>query len=160
MNPLPFLQKIGASLMIPVAVLPAAAILLGVGYWIDPAGWGANSALAAFLIHTGGVLLDNMPLLFAIGVAFGMSRDKHGSAALAGLVGFLVVTRLCAPETIAQILGIPLADVSPAFGKINNQFIGILSGVISAGLYNRFSTVAWNCTSPWPFSAVDVWCPF
>jgi N-acetylglucosamine PTS system EIICBA or EIICB component len=141
MNPLPFLQKIGASLMIPVAVLPAAAILLGVGYWIDPAGWGANSALAAFLIHTGGVLLDNMPLLFAIGVAFGMSRDKHGSAALAGLVGFLVVTRLCAPETIAQILGIPLADVSPAFGKINNQFIGILSGVISAGIYNRFSTV-------------------
>ena len=127
--------------MIPVAVLPAAAILLGAGYWIDPTGWGANSALAAFLIQTGGVLLDNMPLLFAIGVAFGMSRDKHGSAALAGLVGFLVVTRLCAPETIAQIRSIPLEDVSPAFGKINNQFIGILSGVISAGLYNRFSTV-------------------
>ena len=45
-----YLQKIGKALMVPVAVLPAAAILLGLGYWIDPVGWGADSALAAFFI--------------------------------------------------------------------------------------------------------------
>ncbi|MDP0493177.1 MAG: PTS transporter subunit EIIC, partial [Fusobacterium sp. JB021] len=83
-----YLQKIGKALMVPVAVLPAAAILLGVGYWIDPVAWGGNSVLAAFFIKSGAAIIDNMPILFAIGVAFGMSKDKNGSAALAGLVGF------------------------------------------------------------------------
>ena len=50
MNILGYLQKIGRALMVPVAVLPAAAILMGIGYWIDPNGWGANSALAAFIM--------------------------------------------------------------------------------------------------------------
>ena len=45
-----YLQKIGKSLMLPVAVLPAAAILLGIGYRLDPVGWGANSPAAAFLM--------------------------------------------------------------------------------------------------------------
>ena len=53
MNILGYLQKIGRALMVPVAVLPAAAILMGVGYWIDPNGWGGDSALAAFLIKAG-----------------------------------------------------------------------------------------------------------
>jgi len=91
-NILGYLQKIGRALMVPVAVLPAAAILMGVGYWIDPNGWGGDSALAAFLIKAGAAIIDNMSVLFAVGVAYGMSKDKDGSAALAGLVGFLVVT--------------------------------------------------------------------
>ena len=47
---LKFLQKIGKSLMLPVAGLPVAGILMGIGYWIDPTGWGANSVVAAFLL--------------------------------------------------------------------------------------------------------------
>ncbi|MGL5223858.1 MAG: N-acetylglucosamine-specific PTS transporter subunit IIBC, partial [Aeromonas sp.] len=85
--------------------------------------------------------IDNMSILFAVGVAYGMSKDKDGSAALAGLVGFLVVTTLLSPAAVAQIKNIPLADVPAAFGKINNQFVGILTGVIAAELYNRFSSV-------------------
>ncbi|EEX37577.1 PTS system N-acetyl glucosamine specific transporter subunit IICB\ [Vibrio metschnikovii] len=127
--------------MVPVATLPAAAILMGVGYWIDPTGWGANSALAAFLIKAGAAIIDNMSVLFAIGVAFGMSKDKDGSAALAGFVGFLVVTTLLSPGSVAQIQGIDLAAVPAAFGKINNQFVGILVGIVSAEIYNRYSTV-------------------
>ena len=69
MGVLAYLQRIGRSLMVPVAVLPAAAILLGVGYWVDPEGWGANSIIAAFLIKSGAAIIDNMPILFAIGVA-------------------------------------------------------------------------------------------
>lgn len=136
-----YLQKIGKALMVPVAVLPAAAILLGLGYWIDPVGWGGESVLAAFFIKSGGAIIDNMPILFAIGVAFGMSKDKNGSAALAGLVSFLVVTTLLSPGAIGMIKGIPANEVPAGFAKINNQFTGILCGVISSALYNKFSEV-------------------
>ena len=87
-----YLQRIGRSLMLPVAVLPAAAILMGIGYWIDPTGWGAGSPVAAFLIKAGGSIIDHIPILFAVGVALGMAKERDGSAALSGLVAYLVVT--------------------------------------------------------------------
>jgi N-acetylglucosamine PTS system EIICBA or EIICB component len=141
MNILGYLQKIGRALMVPVATLPAAAILMGIGYWIDPTGWGSNSALAAFLIKSGAAIIDNMSILFAVGIAYGMSKDKDGAAALSGLVGYYVLTTLLSPGAVSQIQGIPLDQVPKAFAKIQNQFIGILVGVISAELYNRFSSI-------------------
>ena len=141
MQILEYLQKIGRALMVPVATLPAAAIMMGIGYWIDPNGWGSSSATAALLIKAGGAIIDNMSMLFAVGLAYGMSRDKDGAAALAGLVGYYVLTTILSPAAVAQIQGIPLENVPKAFGKINNQFIGILTGVITAELYNRFSQV-------------------
>jgi PTS system N-acetylglucosamine-specific IIC component len=140
-NILGYMQKVGRALMVPVAVLPAAAILMGIGYWIDPNGWGGGSPMAAFLIKAGAAVIENMSVLFAVGVAYGMSKDKDGAAALSGLVGFLVVTTLLSPGAVAQIQGIPLADVPFAFNKIDNQFVGILVGIISAELYNKFSGV-------------------
>ena len=127
--------------MLPVAVLPAAAILMGIGYWIDPNGWGGESVIAAFLISAGGSIIDNMSILFAVGVALGMSKDKDGSAALSGLVGFLVVTTLLSADTVAMLLTIDAGAVNPAFENIANQFIGIISGLVAAGMYNRFSHV-------------------
>lgn len=141
MNILGYLQKVGKALMVPVATLPAAAILMGFGYWLDPDGWGANSALAGFLIKAGGAIIDNMSWLFAVGVAYGMSKDKDGAAALAGLVGMFVVTTLLAPGAVAQIQGIDPSAVPAAFGKIQNQFVGILVGIVSAEVYNRYSEV-------------------
>ncbi|WP_122035671.1 N-acetylglucosamine-specific PTS transporter subunit IIBC [Aliivibrio sp. EL58] len=141
MNILGYFQKVGKALMVPVATLPAAAILMGIGYWIDPVAWGGNSALAAFLIKAGAAIIDNMSVLFAVGVAYGMSKDKDGAAALSGFVGFLVVTTLLAPGAVAQIQGIDPSAVPAAFGKINNQFVGILVGIVSAEIYNRFSAV-------------------
>ena len=61
MNILGYLQKVGRALMVPVATLPAAAILMGVGYWIDPVAWGGNSALAAFFIKSGGSSVYDKP---------------------------------------------------------------------------------------------------
>ncbi|PHM70715.1 N-acetylglucosamine-specific PTS transporter subunit IIBC [Xenorhabdus kozodoii] len=141
MNILSYLQRIGRALMVPVATLPAAAILVGVGYWIDPTGWGADNALAALLITSGNAILNNMGMLFAIGIAYGMSKDKDGAAALAGLIGFIVVIQLCSPAAVAMIKGMPIGEVPKAFGKIDNQFVGILVGVFSAELYNRYSRV-------------------
>ncbi|MEF1230025.1 PTS transporter subunit EIIC, partial [Vibrio fortis] len=100
MNILGYMQKVGKALMVPVATLPAAAILMGIGYWLDPVGWGSESILAAFLIKSGGAIIDNMAVLFAVGVAFGLSRDKNGSAALSGFVMFLVVTTLLNPGSV------------------------------------------------------------
>jgi len=138
-----YLQKIGKALMVPVAVLPAAAILMGIGYWIDPTGWGANSQVAALLITAGNSLIGSMGILFAVGVAFGMSKEQNGSAALTGLVGFLVLTTLLSPGAVSALQKIDIAHVPVAFSKINNgnQFIGILVGVISSALYNKFHKV-------------------
>ncbi|UJR53667.1 N-acetylglucosamine-specific PTS transporter subunit IIBC [Dickeya zeae] len=141
MSTLGYLQKVGRALMVPVATLPAAAILMGVGYWIDPVGWGSESALAALLIKSGAAIIEHMAVLFAVGVAYGMSKDKDGAAALSGFVGYLVLTTLCSPAAVSMIQHIPLAEVPKAFSKIENQFIGILVGVISAELYNRYSQV-------------------
>lgn len=134
---LSYLQRIGKSLMLPVAVLPVAAILMGLGYWIDPSGWGANSALAAVLLSAGSAIIDNMGILFALGVGVGMSKDNHGAAALTALVGWLVVQKMLDPATISLISGTPAEEVNVAFTKINTQFIGILVGIVSAEIYNR-----------------------
>ncbi|AIO19395.1 PTS system glucose-specific EIICBA component [Candidatus Izimaplasma bacterium HR1] len=140
-NVLGYLQKIGRSLMLPVAVLPAAALLMGIGYWIDPNGWGGDSQVAAILIKTGASIIDNMSILFAVGVAYGMSKTKDGSAALSGLVSFLVVTTVLSSGSVAQITGVDPASVNAAFGKISNQFIGIIAGIIGATAFNRFGHV-------------------
>ena len=138
---LKFLQKIGKSLMLPVAALPVAGILMGIGYWIDPTGWGANNVIAAFLLKAGGSLIDNMAILFAIGVGVGMSDDNDGTGGLAGLVSWLVITTLLSTSTVAMLMGVDVAEVPAAFGKIQNQFIGILSGVIGASCYNKFKNI-------------------
>jgi PTS system N-acetylglucosamine-specific IIC component len=140
-NIISYLQKVGRALMVPVATLPAAAILMGIGYWIDPVSWGNDNALAALFIKSGAAIIENMSVLFAIGVAYGLSKDKDGAAALTGFVGFLVLTTLCSPTAVSMIQKIPIDQVPVAFSKINNQFVGILVGVISAELYNRFSGV-------------------
>lgn len=136
-----YLQRLGKSLMLPVACLPVASILMGIGYWIDPTGWGANSVVSAFLLKAGGSLIDNMGILFAIGVGVGMSDDNDGTAGLAGLVSWLMITTLLAPGAVAMFSHIDIKEVAPAFSKTQTQFIGILSGLIGAACYNRFKGV-------------------
>jgi PTS system N-acetylglucosamine-specific IIC component len=139
-----YMQRMGRSLMLPVAVLPAAAILMGIGYWIDPnvmTGLGDPNFLSVFLVKAGGAIIDNLPVLFAVGLALGMSKDKDGAAALSGLVAFLVVTTLLSSAAVGAMKGIPVEQVDPSFAKISNAFIGILSGLIAAAMYNRFSQV-------------------
>lgn len=138
-----YMQKMGRSLMLPVATLPVAALFTGIGYWIDPTGWGANNVLAAFMIQAGQTILNNLGLLFAVGLAFGMSKDKDGSAALAGVVSFLVPMTLLNPDSVALLQRIDVEKVNTAFTKINNGnvFIGILAGLIAAAVYNKFSNM-------------------
>ena len=131
-----YLQRLGKSLMLPVAALPVASILMGVGYWIEQS-IGVNAA-STFLLKGGGALVDNMAILFAIGVAVGMSDDNEGTAGLAGLVSWLMITTLLSPAVVAMFKGIDVLEVPAAFSKIQTQFIGIVAGLIGASCYNKF----------------------
>ncbi len=131
--------------MLPVACLPVCGILMGIGYILAPGAMagdvqgyaqsGIPYTIGFFLIKAGGALIDNMAWLFAIGVAVGMSDDSDGTAGLAGLVSFLMITTLLSEGVVAGLTG---ADADPAFAKIKNQFVGILAGIIGASCYNRF----------------------
>ncbi|MFC6169996.1 N-acetylglucosamine-specific PTS transporter subunit IIBC [Loigolactobacillus jiayinensis] len=132
-----YFQRMGRSLMLPVATLPAAALLVGIGHWL-PANWAA----AQFLQSGGNAILTNLALLFAVGLGLGMSKDKDGSAALAGVVAFIVPTYVLAPAQVATLLGTKLARVNTAFAAIPaNVFIGIIAGLVAATMYNRFHEV-------------------
>ena len=142
-----FLQKLGKSLMLPVAALPICGILTGLGYALAPAFMGAEGAtsgfayvLGVFLIKAGCALIDNIALLFVIGVGVGMADDGDGTAALAALVSWLMITTLLSTGTVS-ILFPKLVESQTnvvAFNKIQNPFIAILSGLIGAICYNKF----------------------
>ncbi|MDK4467529.1 N-acetylglucosamine-specific PTS transporter subunit IIBC [Enterococcus hirae] len=138
-----YLQRMGCSLMLPVATLPVAALFMGIGYWIDPTGWGGNNIFAAFMIKAGGTVLDNLGIIFAVGLALGMSKDKDGSSALAGLIAFLAPVTLVNSASVALFTKVDVEKVNIAFDAINNKnvFIGILAGLVAGAMYNRFSGV-------------------
>lgn len=132
-----FMQRLGKSMMLPVSVLPIAAILMGISYWITTAA-GADNIASVFLGSAGGALLDNMPILFAIGVAVGMANKSDGTSALAGLVSWLTITTLLSPEAVAGFQGIEVDAVDPAFSVVKNVFVGIIAGLIGAWSYDKF----------------------
>jgi PTS system glucose-specific IIC component len=130
-----WLQKIGKSLMLPVSVLPVAGILLGVGSakfaWLP-------ETVSNVMAQAGGAVFGNLPLIFAIGVALGLTGND-GVAALAAVVGFAVMVAtmgVMAPLVgyePRQIMGIPSIETG-VFG-------GILIGAVAAILFNRFFKV-------------------
>ena len=141
-----FLQKLGKALMLPVAVLPICGILMGIGYWLCPATMqggdihGAANLIGLFLVKAGGALIDNMAILFAIGVGVGMSEKNDGTGGIAALASWLMITTLLSTDVVTTLIP-SIADNATktlAFNKIANPFIGILSGVIGSSCYNKF----------------------
>ena len=139
------LQKLGSALMLPVATLPICGILMGLGYAFAPAVMGAAGAtegfaysLGLFLIKAGAALIDNMAILFAIGTAVGLAEENNGTAGLAGLVSWLMMTTLVGAATAI----VPSLGANPtwalAYTKIANPFTGILAGIIGAVCYNKY----------------------
>ncbi|WP_438353592.1 N-acetylglucosamine-specific PTS transporter subunit IIBC [Microbacterium sp. CJ88] len=130
------MQRLGRSFMLPVAVLPVAAILVGISNWISTVA-GVN-VVTTFISAAGIAMLDNIALLFAVGISLGMANKTDGTSALAGLVSWLTVTFILSPATVSTLYGIDVTAVDPAFGKIQNVFVGIICGLIGAFAYNRF----------------------
>ncbi len=130
------LQRFGRSLMLPIAALPAAALLLRLGQ-DDMLGKFDSLTVAAHVIGAaGGALFDNLPLLFAVGISFGFAKKGDGSTALAAVVGYLVMTnvfKVMAPV----VLGAPAAgEKDPVINY--GVLAGILIGLTSALLWQRF----------------------
>ena len=132
------LQRIGGALMLPIAVLPVAALLLRLGQpdlFNLPVMQGAGQAI-----------FDNLGLLFAVGVAIGIARENHGAAGLAAVVAYLVTTRgaevfIAPPAALLALTG-PARDLAIEAFKSNELRtltvpVGILCGLLAGGLYNR-----------------------
>lgn len=117
-NLLGSMQRLGKALMTPVAVLPAAALLLRLG-----AGDVLN---LKWMAAAGGAIFDNLALLFAIGIAIGLAEENNGVAGLAGAVGYFVLTK-----------------VAGTFDQTINMGVlaGIISGVLAAYLYNKYKAI-------------------
>jgi PTS system N-acetylglucosamine-specific IIC component len=139
------LQRLGRSLMLPIATLPAAGLLLRLGQDDLLGRFDALKKVAAVLAAAGGGLFGYLPLLFAVGVAIGFARRADGSTALAAVVGFVVfskVVQVFSPISLdpAKVAKSPhLFDVAPdpqrwPYGVL----AGILVGIITAVLWQRF----------------------
>ncbi|MFE5299837.1 PTS transporter subunit EIIC [Streptomyces sp. NPDC056632] len=136
------LQKVGRSLQLPIAVLPAAGILLRLGqpdvFGADGLGW---DKVASVFATAGGAVFDNLPLLFCIGVAIGFAKKSDGSTALAALVGFLVYSNVLkafpVTEAVVNTTANKGVDVAATY---NNPGVlgGILMGLLSAVLWQKF----------------------
>lgn len=112
------LQRIGKALMLPIAILPAAALLLRLG--------APDLFDIPFITRAGGILFENLALLFAIGVAVGLSFDSSGTTGLAGAVGYFVLTegaKTINPEINMGVLA------------------GIIAGCVAGSLYNKFHNI-------------------
>ena len=129
-----FLQKLGKALMLPVAVLPICGILMGIGYRLCPATMqggdihGAANLIGLFLVKAGGALIDNMAILFAIGVGVGMSEKNDGTGGIAALASWLMLTTLLSTGFVTTIIP-SIADSATktlAFDKIANPFNGMM----------------------------------
>lgn len=113
-----FLQRIGKALMLPIAVLPAAGLLLRFGQ--------PDLLDIPFIANAGNAIFANLALIFAIGVAIGFSKDSNGAAALSGAIGYLVLTE-----------GTKAINENINMGVLG----GILAGIIAGLLYNRYRDV-------------------
>ncbi|WHM38559.1 PTS transporter subunit EIIC [Streptomyces sp. BPTC-684] len=148
------LQKMGRSLQLPIAVLPAAGILNRLGqpdvFGKDGLGW---TDVAKVMAGAGGALLDaniGLPLLFCIGVAIGMAKKADGSTALAAVAGFLVYYNVlhqfpkdCAQGAKAVAVGCQAADGSVGAFTYQNPgvFGGIVMGLLAAWFWQRYHRV-------------------
>ena len=142
-----FLQKLGKALMLPVACLPICGILMGIGYALCPETMQGGDItdvvqqIGFFLVKAGGALIDHMAILFAIGVGVGMADDNDGTAGVAALASWLMITNLLSTGTVSVIKTLEEGTTNfIAFSKIENPFIGILAGIIGALCYNRFKS--------------------
>lgn len=116
------LQKVGKALMLPVAVMPAAAILLRLGAGIP----GIEGLFAQILLTAGAGIFDNLYLLFGIGIALGLAKENHGSAALAGAVGVLVARNV-------------YTAINPDINT--GVMVGIVMGILAGTLYNKYYNI-------------------
>ncbi|MFI6334840.1 PTS transporter subunit EIIC [Streptomyces sp. NPDC050535] len=131
------LQKVGRSLQLPIAVLPAAGLLLRLGQTDVQDKLNLPDKVTSVFATAGGAIFDNLPMLFCIGVAIGFAKKSDGSTALAALVGFLVYSNVLKAFPVTEAKVQAGADIAATY---NNPGVlgGIIMGLLSAVLWQRF----------------------
>ncbi len=136
------LQRLGKSLMLPIAVLPAAGILLRLGQ-DDLLGRIKAPVIGPFfeaMSAAGGALFDNLGLLFAVGVAIGFARKADGSTALSAVVGYLVMEAVF--KSMSPVVLDGVLDKGGNQAQINYSVLGgIIVGLLTAFLFDRYHTI-------------------
>lgn len=136
------LQRLGKSLMLPIALLPAAGILLRLGQ-PDLLGGIQTPVIGPFfdaMSAAGGAIFANLPLLFAIGVAIGFAKKADGSTALAAAAGYLVIEAVFKSMSPVVLEGV--LDAKGVQVQINySVFAGILVGLVTAVLFDKYHTI-------------------
>ncbi|CAM5493214.1 PTS system N-acetylglucosamine-specific IIC component (Glc family) [Streptomyces sp. BK208] len=132
------LQKVGRSLQLPIAVLPAAGIMVRLGqddiFGKDGLGW---DKVAAVFNNAGGALTGSLPILFCIGVAIGFAKKADGSTALAAVVGFLVYSKVLEAFPVTEAVVQKGEDVAATYND-PGVLGGIIMGLLAAVLWQRF----------------------
>jgi PTS system glucose-specific IIC component len=131
-SPFAFLQKIGKSLMLPVAVLPVAGLLLGIG--AAEFSW-MPTILSLLMKNSGDVIFANLPLIFAIGVALGFT-ENDGVSAIAAAIGYMVM--LATMGVMAGVWGVEPKPIMGIKAMETGVFGGILAGGLAAYMFNRY----------------------
>lgn len=138
-NAFAVLQKIGKALMLPVAVLPVAGLLLGLGATDFHTTNQVALTILSLMKNSGDVIFGNLPLIFAIGVALGFT-ENDGVAAIAATIGYLVMTVTLG--VMAGIMGIEPDKIMGLPSIQTGVFGGILAGGLAAWMFNRFFRIA------------------
>ncbi|WP_374510489.1 PTS glucose transporter subunit IIBC [Niveibacterium sp.] len=133
------LQKIGKALMLPVAVLPVAGLLLGLGATDFHTTNTVFLAILSLMKNAGDVIFGNLPLIFAIGVALGFT-ENDGVAAIAATIGYLVMTVTLG--VMAGLMGIKPDTIMGLPSIQTGVFGGILAGGLAAFMFNRYFRIA------------------
>lgn len=133
------LQKIGKSLMLPVAVLPVAGLLLGLGATDFHTTNTVFLAILSLMKNAGDVIFGNLPLIFAIGVALGFT-ENDGVAAIAATIGYLVMTITLG--VMAGLMGVKPDMIMGLPSIQTGVFGGILAGGLAAYMFNRFFRIS------------------
>ena len=136
------LQRLGKSLMLPIALLPAAGILLRLGQ-PDLLGQIKTPVIGPFfeaMSAAGGAIFSNLPLLFAIGVAIGFAKKADGSTALSAAAGYLVIEAVF--KTMSPIVLDGVLNQAGEQATINySVFAGIAVGLVTAWLFDRYHNI-------------------
>ena len=138
-NAFAVLQKIGKALMLPVAVLPVAGLLLGLGATDFHTTNTVALTILSLMKNSGDVIFGNLPLIFAIGVALGFT-ENDGVAAIAATIGYLVMTVTLG--VMAGIMGIEPDKIMGLPSIQTGVFGGILAGGLAAWMFNRYFRIA------------------
>ncbi|MBO0454278.1 PTS transporter subunit EIIC [Candidatus Enterococcus murrayae] len=131
------IRRLGGSLLPAISVLPVASLMLGIGQWVN--SFQSDSFLANLLIVTGNFILGNISILFALSVSMGLAKGGDVCLPISATLAFLMITNLLKGTFLTKMGITNFADRIDALEKLNNQFIGIIIGVLVAYLYNRFS---------------------